>query len=133
MEAGSAPVFCGFWGATNMKILVACTIPEAALSELRELGLEVVHEPGLSADALQENLVDVGILIVGKVRVSQDAVAAGKSLQMIVCAGDLTSNIALDEASAAGIFVITRFDLSVIDFQIINVEHNIFGKCTTFL
>lgn len=95
----------GFWGATNMKILVACEMPEAALGELRELGLEVVHEPGLSADDLQENLVDVAILIVGKVRVSQDAIATGKTLQMIVRAGDLTSNIALDEASAAGIFV----------------------------
>ncbi len=88
-----------------MKILVACPLPESALEELRALGGTVVHEPDLTPEELPRNLDGVGMLIVSRLRVGQDALSVGRSLQMIVHAGAGTAEIEVDHASALGIFV----------------------------
>lgn len=88
-----------------MKILVACELPEFALDELRTLGLPVEFSPDLSADELPGAIADVTLLIVSRLRVSPEAIAAGKSLQLIVCWDADTSNIAVEEASNQGILV----------------------------
>jgi len=88
-----------------MKILVACTLPEDALQELRSLASETIYRPDLTAEQMPELVGDVSVLIVGRTRVSPEVIAAGRSLEMIVRVGTNTSNIAVDEASAQGVFV----------------------------
>lgn len=88
-----------------MKILVACRLPDAALEDLKSLGAPVIYEPELAGDALADQLGDVAILVVGRQRVSREIIAAGKQLQLIVRDGTGTLNIALEDASAEGIFV----------------------------
>lgn len=88
-----------------MKILVACPLPGNMLPELRALGTEVNYQPELTAERLEELIPDVAVLVVSRLRVSPEAIEAGHALQLIVRAGTDTSNIAIEEASAAGIFV----------------------------
>lgn len=88
-----------------MKILVACTLPETAFEELRALGAEVQYAPTLRAEQLYGAMAGVGILVVDGRRVSPDVIARGDSLQMIVHAGPGPGDIALEEASVAGVFV----------------------------
>lgn len=88
-----------------MRILVACVLPPAALDELRALGAEVLVKPELTPDQLAGALADAGVLIVDRRRVSADAVNSANALQMIVRAGTVVANIALEDASTQGIFV----------------------------
>lgn len=88
-----------------MKILVGCNLPESALSELRSLGTEVLYEPKLTTERIERLIPDVAVLVVCRTRVSPEVIAASKALQIIVRAGTDTANIAIAEASAAGIFV----------------------------
>ena len=88
-----------------MRILVACELPVPALDQLHSLASDVVYRPDATAQDLRESLADVGILIVGSTRVSAEAVAHAKTLQMIVHAGPGPGDLALEEASAQGIFV----------------------------
>ncbi len=89
-----------------MKILVVCTLPDFALNELRALGSELIVRPDLPSEQIAAHIRDVAILIVDRRRVPSEAVAAGQTLQMIVRAGTIVSNIALEEASTRGIFVV---------------------------
>jgi D-3-phosphoglycerate dehydrogenase len=88
-----------------MKILVGCSLPEFALNELRALGTEVLYEPNLSTERMEELVPGVAVLVVCRTRVSPEVIAAGKALQMIVRSGTDTANIAIEEASTAGVFV----------------------------
>jgi len=88
-----------------MKILVGCPQPESALQELQALAADVVYEPELTAAQLEGLIRDVAVLVVRRTRVSPEIIAAGRSLQLIVRAGTDVGNIAIDAASAAGIFV----------------------------
>ncbi len=88
-----------------MKIMVACELPESAMDELRRLGSEVVVETEPTTASLARSIDGVSILIVGQTPVSPDVIDRGTALQMIVCAGISGATIAVDEASAQGIFV----------------------------
>jgi len=88
-----------------MKILVACELPDAALEQLRSLASQLVYAPQAAGPELRDNLADVGVLVVGGNRVSPETIAPGKALQMIVRAGAGPGEIAVEEASAQGIFV----------------------------
>ncbi|MCH7872657.1 MAG: hydroxyacid dehydrogenase, partial [Planctomycetes bacterium] len=88
-----------------MKILVADKLPEACLEQLGELASVVAYRPALTDEELPGNIADVGILIVRSTRVPPEAIARAKSLQMIVRAGAGVNTIAIEEASAEGIFV----------------------------
>ncbi|MFH1747081.1 MAG: NAD(P)-dependent oxidoreductase, partial [Planctomycetota bacterium] len=88
-----------------MKILVACALPDFALERLRTLGSEVGYEPDLRSEQFREAITGVGILIVDAKRVSPEVIARGDMLQMIVRAGPGPGDIALETASAQGIFV----------------------------
>lgn len=98
-----------------MKILVACELSEFALDELRALG-KVQYEPAVSAERLPELLDGVGLLVVRRLRVSPRAIERGNALQMIIRAGAGTRNIAVEEASAEGVFVVHTpgFDFAAI-------------------
>lgn len=88
-----------------MKILIACEMPDFALEDVRALGLDVAYRPGMKAAELPAALDDVTVLVVSRLRVSAEAVHAGRSLQMIVCWDSDTSNIAIDTASQEGVIV----------------------------
>lgn len=88
-----------------MKILVACELPESALDQLRLLAPEVIHAPHVASEELPTRLKDVGVLVVGMLRVTPDAIQQAGSLQMIVHAGEGPGEIAVEAASNAGVFV----------------------------
>ncbi len=88
-----------------MKVVVACEFPESALRDLTSLGAELVYVPDCSADRLGELIRDAAILIVGRLRVSGETIHDARKLQMIVRAGTDPINIAIEEASAQGVFV----------------------------
>jgi D-3-phosphoglycerate dehydrogenase / 2-oxoglutarate reductase len=88
-----------------MRILVTCELPDAALELLRSLATELQYVPDASAQSLREHVSAAGILVVRGLRVSPEIVARARGLQMIVHAGPGTGEIALDEASAQGVFV----------------------------
>jgi D-3-phosphoglycerate dehydrogenase len=88
-----------------MKILIGCPLAEEVLPELRALTTELVYEPELTAERLEELIPDVAVLVVCRLRVSPELIEAGKALQLVVRAGTDTSNIAIEAASAAGVFV----------------------------
>lgn len=80
-------------------------MPEFALDQLRALGCNVVYKPGLAGGALRPELSDASILVVGSGRVPADVIASARSLQLIVRRGSGPANIAVEEASAQGVFV----------------------------
>jgi len=88
-----------------MRILVTCGLPDSALEQLRSLAVEVVYRPDASAQTLPDLVAGVGILVVGDTRVSAQTIGRGGALQMIIHAGPGPGDIALEEASAQGIFV----------------------------
>jgi len=94
-----------------MKILVAGAMHETALDELRALGSTVEYAPEISAAQLPERIAEAGILIIGRTRVSPAAIEKGVTLQMIVRLGTAVSNVAIDEASQQGVFVVNCPDM----------------------
>lgn len=88
-----------------MKIVVACELPDPALDELRTLTPDVHYLPQASPTELRDSLADAGILIVGTTRVSPELITRAPVLQMIVHAGSGPGDVAVEDASAAGVFV----------------------------
>ena len=88
-----------------MRILAICELPDVALEQLRLLGAEVRYEPTLRPDQLRQAIPGAGVLIVGSKRVSPEVIAAGDALQMIVHAGPGVGDVAVEEASAQGVFI----------------------------
>jgi len=88
-----------------MKILVACELPDAALEQLRATGSDVDYRPQATLPELRDSLGDVGVLVVANARVSGEMIARAPTLQMIVRAACGPGSIAVEDASAAGVFV----------------------------
>jgi D-3-phosphoglycerate dehydrogenase len=88
-----------------MRVLVADPFPEPLLGELRALGLDVDHRPGLGEAGLRDAIGDVGILIVRSTVVKADVIDAGKSLHLIVRAGAGVNTIDVEAASKRAVYV----------------------------
>jgi len=88
-----------------MKLLIACELPESAQQSLRQLAPEVLYQPDWTAARDGRLLDNVSILIVGSARVSVETIRQARALQLIVHAGCGPGDIAIEEASAQGIFV----------------------------
>src|SRR6266540_226921 len=88
-----------------MRVLVVDPLPESAMSELRALGLDVEHRPGLDETALREAIGEIGILIVRSTKVSADVIGAANCLNLIVRAGAGVNTIDVAAASRRGIYV----------------------------
>jgi D-3-phosphoglycerate dehydrogenase len=88
-----------------MRLLAACKLDIQPLEDLRILGVEVVHSPGLTAEELPAALRDVNILVVRSLRVTAEAIDAAPSLSLVVRAGVAVSTIDIEAASRAGIYV----------------------------
>jgi phosphoglycerate dehydrogenase-like enzyme len=76
-----------------MRVLVADRLSEESLDEMRALGVDVVYEPDLRADALPEALENINVLVVRGTEVSGEAVRAGTALNLIIRAGERTRHL----------------------------------------
>lgn len=90
-----------------MRVLVADRLTEDALDEMRALGVEVEYEPKLPAAELPARVPGINVLVVRGKQVSAAALAAGKSLNLVIRAGAGTQNIDVPFASERGIYVAT--------------------------
>ena len=88
-------------------VLIADKFPEAGISALRALGLEVQSDAGLKDTALTQALVgaDPEILVVRSTKVQEDQLAAASRLGLVVRAGAGVNTIDLKAASGLGIYV----------------------------
>lgn len=90
-----------------MKILIADKFPETGLDRLRDMGFEVVSDPDLEADALEEALRDnrPEVLVVRSTRVEADHLDASPVLALVVRAGAGFNTIDVAGASRRAIHV----------------------------
>jgi D-3-phosphoglycerate dehydrogenase len=88
-----------------MRVLVADTLPDGALAELRQMGLEVELRPGLDQPTLLEAVRQAGVLIVRSTRVTAQVIEAATQLNLIVRAGAGVNTIDVNAASQRGIYV----------------------------
>ncbi len=90
-----------------MRILIADKLSDAARAQLESEGFDVVFDPALNGDSLTEALRthNPDALIVRSTKVQAEQLEATASLQLVVRAGAGVNTIALDVASARGIFV----------------------------
>ena len=88
------------------KILVTDPISDKGLAILTDAGLEMVYEPALSPEALNEAVADVhGWVIRSGTTITADHLAMAKNLQVIGRAGVGVDNIDIQEATNRGIVV----------------------------
>jgi D-3-phosphoglycerate dehydrogenase len=90
-----------------MKILIIDAFPEAQVTALRQLGLEVDHRPQLKADAVAAAVAEAAptILIARGKEVRGDAIEAGRALALIIRAGAGVNTIDVRAASRRGVYV----------------------------
>ena len=88
-----------------MKVLIADSMPDHAVQELTNAGLEVSYQPRLTAADLVTAIGAAAILIVRSTKVSADAIHAAEELSLIVRAGAGVNTIDLDAANRRGIYV----------------------------
>jgi len=88
-----------------MRILIADKMSPAVVADLESLGASVAVRPGLASEALAEALGVCEVLIVRSTKVKAEAIAAAKSLALIVRAGAGVDTIDVAAASARGIYV----------------------------
>jgi len=89
-----------------MKVLVADKLPERGLAALRHAGYDVVSDPALKDEALEQALRDTAaeVLIVRSTKVPRAALAAG-DLGLVIRAGAGYNNVDVAAASELGIYV----------------------------
>jgi D-3-phosphoglycerate dehydrogenase / 2-oxoglutarate reductase len=88
-----------------MRLLIADKLHPRAIEELRTLPLEVVYEPELTRESLENRLQGVGILVVRSTEVTAAAIENTKQLNLIVRAGAMYNTIDVRAASKRGIYV----------------------------
>jgi len=88
-----------------IKILIADKVSDELIAKLTALGAEVVYNPDLNADSLPDAIGNAMVLIVRSTRVTQETIAAGTHLSLIVRAGAGVNTIDLEAASNLGIYV----------------------------
>jgi D-3-phosphoglycerate dehydrogenase len=88
-----------------MRVTIADQFPEAALGELRALGLEVDYRPGIGEAGLRESIGDASVLVVRSTPVKAEVIDAADSLDLIVRAGAGVNTIDVRTASRRAIYV----------------------------
>ena len=89
-----------------MRVLVADPVAEEGIDLLRKAGIEVVVKTGMKKEELLTVIPDFDALIVrSETQVTEDVLAAGKKLQVVVRAGVGVDNINVDAATARGVLV----------------------------
>ncbi|HXX68648.1 MAG TPA: NAD(P)-dependent oxidoreductase [Polyangiaceae bacterium] len=88
-----------------MRLLIADKLHPRAIEELKALPIDVVYEPELTKESLEQRLPGVGILVVRSTEVTASAIESAKHLNLIVRAGAEYANIDVRAASKRGIYV----------------------------
>lgn len=88
-----------------MRALIADAFPAPYLDELRSAGIEVVYDPGATAEQLAEKARDARILVVRSTKVDRRAIEGAKVLGLILRAGAGVDTIDVGAASERGIYV----------------------------
>ena len=90
-----------------MKVLIADKMAPVVTPALQALGCEIIEDASLSLESLKQaiSVHDPAILVVRSTQVTVDHLTAGRSLSLVVRAGAGVNTIALDAASARGIYV----------------------------
>ncbi|MBU1693004.1 MAG: hydroxyacid dehydrogenase [Verrucomicrobia bacterium] len=88
-----------------MKVLIADKFPERYVKAIRDLGHDVVYEPGYKAADIAAKIGDAEIVVVRSTEVTAEAIKASTNLSLIIRAGAGTNNIDKKAASGAGIYV----------------------------
>ncbi|MEZ4337954.1 MAG: NAD(P)-dependent oxidoreductase [Sandaracinaceae bacterium] len=90
-----------------MRVLIADKLAPLVSGRLQDLGAEVFVEPGTSGEALTARLseLDPTVLVVRSTKVTEADLAAARSLALVIRAGAGVNTIALDAASARGVYV----------------------------
>ena len=90
-----------------MKVLIADKMAPVVAPSLTDLGCVVVQDPTLSGDALVAAIdkENPAVLVVRSTKVTDEHLAVGKALAVVVRAGAGVNTIALDSASERGIYV----------------------------
>lgn len=88
-----------------MIVTIADKLPEKAIQELKNLGLEVRLEPQTTSSDLDKGLKETQILIVRSTIVSESCIQNSPNLSLIIRAGAGVNNIDMKAASSLGIYV----------------------------
>lgn len=88
-----------------MTVFIADKLPQQAIDELSEFGMEVFNKPGTSAKELSKGLDGANVLIVRSTLVSESCIKSSPNLSLIVRAGAGVNNIDIEAASDMGIYV----------------------------
>ncbi|WP_234568102.1 NAD(P)-dependent oxidoreductase [Rhodohalobacter sp. 614A] len=88
-----------------MTVYIADKLPPEAISELENLGQNVINNPTASASDLDNGLEDANVLIVRSTVVSKSCIEKSPNLSLIVRAGAGVNNIDIAAASNLGIYV----------------------------
>ncbi|MDX1590529.1 MAG: phosphoglycerate dehydrogenase [Balneolaceae bacterium] len=88
-----------------MNVLIADKLPDEAIDELKDLGLDVSNEAKTTAEELSKGLDDIQVLIVRSTVVSKECIDNSPDLSLIVRAGAGVNNIDMAAASHKGIYV----------------------------
>lgn len=88
-----------------MKILIADSLDDTALEQLRAAGDEVVVAPDVTAETLPDRIGEAEVLVVRSTEVTGAAIDAGKKLAVVVRAGAGTNTIDTDHAAAKAVYV----------------------------
>jgi D-3-phosphoglycerate dehydrogenase len=88
-----------------MRLLIADKLHPRAIEEARTLPVDVVYEPELTKETLEQHLQGVGILVVRSTEVTASAIERATHLNLIVRAGASYETIDVHAASRRGIYV----------------------------
>ena len=90
-----------------MRVLIADKFEAEGVEGLRDLGCEIVHEPGLTPETMPEAVgrIDPAVIVVRSTKVLAPAIDKAKSLGFIIRAGSGYDNIDREAAGARGISV----------------------------
>lgn len=88
-----------------MRILIADTFPEGAVTALQRDGHQVSYQPDTTADALPDIVRGHDTLVVRSTKVTADTIAQGRDLRVVIRAGSGTNTIDCDAATEHGVAV----------------------------
>lgn len=88
-----------------MRLLIADKLHPRAIEELRALPIEVLYEPEITRESLEQKIQNIGILVVRSTEVTEAAIEKARSLHLIVRAGANFNTIDAKAASRRGIYV----------------------------
>ncbi|MDP6942909.1 MAG: phosphoglycerate dehydrogenase [Myxococcota bacterium] len=88
-----------------MKVLLADRLPEATMTQLQGLGLDVETRPELGPDDLPSAIGGAHVLVVRSTKVTAAAIDAADTLQLIIRAGAGTNTIDIDAAARRAVHV----------------------------